>query len=530
MLQHDPDISIGSVETSHARKKRLGRFVLRGLLFCVILPAAYSYETIRPYAVLDIGNEGHFICFSPDGKSLITAGKDDFSTHAGPLRMWDLERGLERFCVAADWEHIETVHFSPDSSVFAAHEQNRELKLWSASNGEEIGVLDTQTRFGNWVSFRFSPDGTAIVFKDFSKEKEFGEDGITFWNISGRKEVSSIGCYFGTLAFGLDGRTFATFTRKNHEKINRIMLWRWESPTAAPTLIHEHTITADYVAFSPDLTTFATASDLPDGKGEMALWNMASGTKRGTLTFAEPSTHLQSLSFNANGRILSATGGGGTQLDYHWQTTTWDVSGDEPKQIAATEVIPTVSQDGRWLAIPLERGVSLLDRSVGAGIEIQNLVKQESRELATDDDVTSSYSSMYNFHKVYPRPVLSPDGEIVVVTGLISQGKPSLLANVLPAKWNPFPDDPWGSTVRIWDANSGKHVLSVDRCHDAHFSADGRVLATLHHGSLVKLWQVPLRKPYWRILGWTVVIWVGVLLLFECGRRLVARASRPIAS
>jgi WD40 repeat protein len=326
------------------------------LSFSLVFSVVYWFSSVQPYATLNIGEDGHFMRFSPDCKSLITAGKDDLGRKAGALRGWDVERGIERFSVAGKWKKIETVHFSPDSGLFAAHEQEGDLTLWSTTNGREIAKLETQTRFGNWVNFGFSPDGRALVFQDFNKEKEFGEDCLTFWSIEDRKELGSIRSYFWTLAFGPEGRSFATFTRKEHGRVDRIMLWSWER-SQSPVLVHEYSISTHEVAFSPDLSMFATAED-----DEVILWDMATGAKRSSARFDGKGTHLQSLSFEANGNILVAHGGGGSQLDWHWRTTVWDVAAGL-NEIGSFSETPVVSPDGKWLAIPLDEGVSLFHSS-----------------------------------------------------------------------------------------------------------------------------------------------------------------------
>src|ERR1019366_2370537 len=141
----------------------------------------------------------------------------------------------------------------------------------------------------------------------------------------------SIESYFWTLAFAPDGGSFATFRRKDFRKVNEVLLWKMEQ---VPILVKQHSITADVVAFSPDLRTFASADDLPDGKGQVAIWDMTTGENRWSVTFNEHDTHLQSLSFIANGKVLAAHGGGGTKYDWRRRTTMWDVT-SMPKEIGS---------------------------------------------------------------------------------------------------------------------------------------------------------------------------------------------------
>jgi hypothetical protein len=66
----------------------------------------------------------------------------------------------------------------------------------------------------------------------------------------------------------------------------------------------------------------------------------------------------------------------------------------------------------------------------------------------------------------------------------------------------------------------------------AVFSRDGRWLATLDEAGVVRVWQVPVRPPWARILGAaagaTLACWAGLVLLARLGRRW--RALTPAAA
>ena len=179
---------------------------------------------------------------------LVTMGKDSVGAigrYEGPLRVWDVADGVERFSVGNDWKAVETVHFSPDNSLLAAHEMEGDLKVWDSTTGREIATWLPVTRFTNWVNFRFSPDGRFLLYKDYSKG--WDRDIITFWSIESKREQGSVESWFGTLVFAPDGKSFATFRRKDNGKVNEILLWRMDQ---APLLAKLHRITTSEVAFS----------------------------------------------------------------------------------------------------------------------------------------------------------------------------------------------------------------------------------------------------------------------------------------
>lgn len=490
-----------------------GRCVMLGVLFAVILAGVGWLTPLRPYATLYVGDNCRVVLFSPDSSMLVTAGKESSGRTAGPLRVWDVVGGYERFAVAPDWKAIETVLFSPDNGLLAAHEQEGDLKLWDTRTGDELASLRPETHFTNWVNFRFSPEGRYLVFQDYAKGWP-DKDYITFWNIESRREQGSIQTYFWTLVFAANGKSFVTYQRKDHGNVSEVLLWTMEH---APVLLKEHSITAYLVAFSPDLQTFATADDLPDGSGEVALWDMATGHQRWRRTFDEHGTHLQSLSFAANGKVLSAHGGGGTQLNWRWRTTLWEVT-SSPRELGSFSEQPAVSADGKWLAIPLDSGAKLL--------EVSSL--EETGDFVINGDVGASFWGTYNNMKFYPNPSFSPDSKMLAIKGLYRQSQQPYLSKWVPPQYLPFRGDPGGSVVRVWDVAKGRELQAFNQCTEAHFSPDSRVVATLEDHRMVKLWKVPFRKPLVRVLGWSALIWMVVALISWLGIRMWKR--RPATS
>jgi WD40 repeat protein len=253
-------------------------------------------------------------------------------------------------------------------------------------------------------------------------------------------------------------------------------------------LMKRHRITASVVAFWPDLTTFAAADDLPNGDGEVVMWDMATGDRCWSVTFNQHDTHLQTLSFMANGRVLAADGGGGTQLDWRWRTTLWDVT-SAPTEIGSFAETPAVSPDGDLLAIPLDAGAKLLKVSA----------QERGTDLVVNGDGGASAFVSYNNMKFYPTPSFSPDSKMMVIKGLYRFSQEPLLARWLPRTLNPFRADPGGSVVHLWDTGSRRKVFTFRRCSDIWFSPDGQVLATLRDEA-VDLWRVQRFGSLWHTL------------------------------
>jgi WD40 repeat protein/serine/threonine protein kinase len=105
--------------------------------------------------------QGTLVCFSPDGKRLVSAG----SNHT--LKVWDVQTGVEVLALKGHSKPVSAVCFSPDGKRLASATgltlggRFAELKLWDAQTGQEVLDLKGHTRA--IVSVCFSPDGKRLA-------------------------------------------------------------------------------------------------------------------------------------------------------------------------------------------------------------------------------------------------------------------------------------------------------------------------------------------------------------------------------
>jgi RNA polymerase sigma factor (sigma-70 family) len=409
-----------------------------------------------------------FAAYTPDGKRLLTAGKDK------KIRLWDLATRKELRCFdrgeaeeskepdapepgqAMDRRMLATlamafqVSLSPDGEVVAAN-RGGTILLWATATGEKLREWDTGQKVV--ALLRFSADSKSVL--------SLGTDGsLAIWEVAtgkGLKHLAGGPVEKKEAGYKTDAAHLSAVSPGF-----KYLAWQHVDTTAQSSVVKildletgkelapiKTQIGGAYVlAFSPDDKTLAVFGFV----GGITLWDVAAGKELGRLGggafggIAEPAT---TFAFSPDGKTLAVTRSNGT-------IELWDLV-----SLKRTRTIGEVVTDKGGGMMILLAGFGAMARSALA-------YSPDGQTLTA----TLGGAMVRQFNVQTGEEIPGPAGghrNTVAMVGLAADGESLLTYS-------------YGDPVRVWDLVGGRQRREVpiaSKATNAAFSASGRLASVV---------------------------------------------------
>jgi WD40 repeat protein/tetratricopeptide (TPR) repeat protein len=450
----------------------------------------WDTETGKPLATLS----GHIgavngAAISPDGRSAATASDD------GTARLWDTETGSSVGTLVGHIDAVNNVAFSPDGRRVVTSSKDGTARLWDAQNGAPLTVLVGHEAAVSHASF--SPDGRQVITSS-------GDGTARLWDVEtgnpiGRPLANS-NAFISGAAFNSDGERVVTWSNRNAQVWNQS-----GKPVGQPMDGHTGAILDG--KFSRDGKRVVTTSDDKTAR----IWDAETGKPLVTLSghteaviaavFSSDGTRVLTASRDKTARVWDAATGktlyvlaghtdavndaafspdglGIATVSSDDTLRLWNVDGNEKRIAIPGRVSRTaLSPNGRRVVT----SAGLFDLETGKAVATFKAGRQETfspdgRRLVT---LSEGGVSLWN----------AETGELVAVLG------PTARRAAFSPDSHRLVTTSDDKKAQSWDAETGKQIAVFVGDNYVDFSPDSRHVVTTSSGDgTARIWDVDTGK------------------------------------
>ena len=516
------------------------------------------------------------LAFSPDGKFLASAGKDDkptivhgvtgdYPATVYSVRLWDVATGsllrtigtadtsfhdivfmpdgqlvaassgnpLQLFDVAgkskprgvAGKSDVLRLAVSPDGHTLAAETYKHEIKLWDVATGAEKFFLPGHQE--SIYTLRFSPDGKTLASGSHDKT-------ITLWNIETAKSIRNLkdSNAVRDLYFAKDGQSLLS--------VSGTFVRRWNIASGnREDLLNRPNFASDGGVFTPDGTRVITAT-----YQEITVSDLA--TARPVYHFAKRGNNVCALWMFTQDKVRGLIAEDWTSSNV-WDYDAGEYRGQLQGSTFCNGLSGLVSPDLKVAALGDQNGVVIFDAKTRAPIRRietgQNYMgttnfsfSPDSRLLAVGGmDGVTKILDITNGNVISSISHNPPPKKIEVAPGLtISDPSSMWPRSAMRTVFSPdgktlagsVSDENFSAVVVFWDVATGRELRRFIG-HDEQvialtFSADGERLASGDFAGVIKVWEAKTGKELFTLSGHKGTIGA---LLFAPNNLLISGAN-----
>ncbi|CAA7260761.1 unnamed protein product [Cyclocybe aegerita] len=400
------------------------------------------------------------VAFSSDGMRIVSGSQDR------SVRVWDASTGAELKVLNGHCNRVYSVAFSSDGTRVSGS-SNNSVRVWDASTGAELRVLDGHS---DWVrSVAFSSDGTRIV--SGSEDKS-----VRIWDASTGAELKVLNghsYWVRSVAFSSDGTRIVSGSSDKSVRV-------WDASMGAELkVLNGHTNWVESVAFSSDGTRIVSGSR----DNSVRIWDASTGAELKVLN--GHSDWVKSVAFSSDGtKIVSGSDDKSVRI--------WDASmGAELKVLNGhSDWVRSVafSSDGtRIVSGSDDMSMRIWDASMGAELKVLNGHSNGVTSVVFSTDGTQIMSgSRDKSVRIWDA---SMGAELKVLNGHSDWVKSVAFSSDGTRIVSGSSD----KSVRVWDASTGAELKVLnghsDWVESVAFSSDGTRIVSGSRDNSVRIWD-----------------------------------------